>query len=83
MKTSCELEKKLKKLPTTVYIANVPFTLDITKVEKVIAENSWLTQSEILWNIRYLDLQSNACIDVLHQSIQAAVDIVLREIKTL
>ena len=70
MKTSCELQKKLNKLPALLTINNVEFGLIITK-----NETSWL--------IMYTDLYDNALLSVEHTSLQAAVDNTLASLKKI
>ena len=70
MKTSCELEKKLNKLPAFISILDDQYDLKITK-----SINSWI--------IEYTDYLDNCWISVEHQSLQAAVDNTLKEIKNL
>jgi len=72
MKT--ELEKKLNKLPDEVMYENTSFSLRITKIN-VGKENNWF--------INYIDKANNSLIFVEHQSLQAAIDTTLKEIKNL
>ena len=68
MKT--ELEKKLNKLPAFIPILDDQYDLKITK-----GIDSWI--------IEYTDYLGNCWISVEHQSLQAAVDNTLKEIKKL
>lgn len=70
MKTSCELEKKLNKLPALISILDDQYDLRITK-------------SINNWKIEYTDYLGNCWISIEHQSLQAAVDTALKEIKNL
>ena len=72
MKT--ELEKKLNKLPEYIELNKVKFCLDIGKYK----ENDIL-----MWCISYIDYCDNILFSVQHQSLQAAVDTMLSEIKKL
>lgn len=70
MKTSCELEKKLNKLPAFIPILDDQYDLKITK-------------SNNNWKIEYIDYLGNCWISIEHHSLQAAVDTMLSEIKNL
>ena len=72
MKT--ELEKKLGKLPDEIMYENTSFSLNITKINVGKGSN---------WFINYIDKADNSLILVEHQSLQAAVDTTLKEIKNL
>jgi hypothetical protein len=76
MKT--ELEKKLNKLPDSILQENTIYALFITKV-------IWdgLDNSQCTWYIDYKDEVDNTILHVEHQSLQAAVDTTLKEIKNL
>ena len=77
MKTSCELEKKLKKLPDHLEDDEISYDLRITKLTDKVANKD-------CWAIEYVDgLTSNILLSVEHTSIQAAVDTTLKEIKNL
>lgn len=68
MKT--ELEKKLNKLPAFIPILDDQYDLKITK-----DINNW--------KIEYTDYLGNCWISIEHNSLQAAVDTMLSEIKKL
>ena len=69
MKT--ELEKKLNKLPEYINSDNIFYFLLIRK-------------NDTTWIIEYVDvITENTLILVSHQSLQAAVDTILKEIKNL
>ena len=76
MKT--ELEKKLNKLPDSILQENTIYALFITKV-------IWdgLNNNHCTWYIDYKDEADNTILHVEHQSLQAAVDTTLKEIKNL
>lgn len=77
MKTSCELEKKLKKLPDYLEYDGIGYDLRITKLTDRVANKDQ-------WAIEYVDgLTGNILLSVEHTSIQAAVDTMLSEIKNL
>jgi hypothetical protein len=76
MKT--ELEKKLIKLPDSILQENTIYALFITKVIWDSLDNSQCT-----WYIDYKDEVDNTILHVEHQSLQAAVDNTLKEIKKL
>ena len=78
MKTSCELEKKLKKLPAYIRVDSIIYYLQINKTY------DYSNINKILWNIEYIDVYTgNYILNIVHQSIQAAVDTALKEIKVL
>ena len=68
MKT--ELEKKLNKLPPFIIIGDEQYDLKIYKDLKS-------------WHIDYVDCYDNCYLGTEHNSLQAAVDTTLREIKNL
>lgn len=68
MKT--ELEKKLNKLPAFIKVDDIEYHLKILKDNEV-------------WYIEYCDFLFNTILSVEHQSLQAAVDTTLKEIKNL
>lgn len=68
MKT--ELEKKLNKLPDFIIIDNNKYDVNIYK-------------GDGLWYIDYTNEFDNCYLFVVHQSLQAAVDTTLKEIKNL
>lgn len=68
MKT--ELEKKLNKLPAFIKVDDIEYHLKILKDNEV-------------WYIEYCDFLLNTILSVEHQSLQAAVDTALKEIKNL
>ena len=76
MKT--ELEKKLNKLPDSILQEKTIFALFITKV-------IWdsINNNQCTWYIDYRDEVDNTILHVEHQSLQAAVDTTLKEIKNL
>lgn len=77
MKTSCELEKKLKKLPDYLEDDKIGYDLRITKLTNKVDNKDY-------WAIEYIDgLTGNILLSVEHTSIQAAVDTMLSEIKNL
>lgn len=76
MKT--ELEKKLNKLPDSILQENTLYALFITKVIWDSLDNNQCT-----WYIDYKDEVDNTILHVEHQSLQAAVDTALKEIKNL
>ena len=81
MKTSCELEKKLKKLPH--YITDKDgncYNLSITKIPDM-SDNA---RDKYRWVIRYTDYNTdNDIISVEHTSLQAAVDNTLASLKKI
>ena len=70
MKTSCELEKKLNKLPDDITVMSTCFSLRITKINKE-------------WFIEYLDEANNTLLSVQHNKIQAAIDNTLASLKKI
>ena len=68
MKT--ELEKKLNKLPAFIKVDDIEYHLKMLKDNEV-------------WYIEYCDFSLNTILSVEHQSLQAAVDTTLKEIKSL
>lgn len=70
MKT--ELEKKLNKLPAYIVVEGLCYQL---KIQKDNETNHWF--------VEYTDNNINSIIIIEHQSLQAAVDITLKEIKNL
>ena len=70
MKTSCELEKKLNKLPDDITVMSTCFSLRITKINKE-------------WFVEYLDEANNALLSVQHSKLQAAVDNTLASLKKI
>lgn len=68
MKTPCGLEMKLKKLPDSIIMNDIDFSLLITK-------------DRMSWVIEYADLYHNVLLSVKHSSIQAAVDKTLAVLK--
>ena len=72
MKTSCELQKKLNKLPSCIKIEEVYFHLNIRRYDE---------KDQIVWGIVYLDNCDNALLRVRHNSLQAVVDNTLAELK--
>lgn len=75
MKTSCELAKKLNKLPEDILIGDTLFVLFITKHH--------INDKETVWDIQYRDEADNALLVVEHTHLQAAVDNTLATLKTL
>ena len=76
MKTSCELEKKLKKLPRYIYTGSPDkekdtYYLYITK-----------NVNDVL-NIYYKNNNNFVILDVEHQSLQSAVDNTLASLKKI
>lgn len=77
MKTSCELEKKLKKLPDYLEDDEFCYDLRITKIKDKVDNKDY-------WAIEYVDgLTGNTLLSVEHTSIQATVDTMLSQIKNL
>lgn len=75
MKT--ELEKRLNKLPSDVRVGSIRYELLISK-EYIVDEDLFY------WCITYKDkFDGNIILEVLHQSLQTAVDTTLKEIKNL
>lgn len=81
MKTRCELEKKLKKLPDHLecernsYGESIRYDLRITKLTTNLTD---------CWAINYIDsFTENVLLSVEHTSIQAAIDTMLSQIKKL
>ena len=68
MKT--ELEKRLNKLPAYIDVDNICYQF---KLQKDNETNHWF--------VEYTDNNDNSIIIIEHQSLQAAVDTTLREIK--
>lgn len=75
MKT--ELEKKLNKLPAYITIEYTVFWLKISKA------NDFPNKETIFWTIQYIDSKGNSALYIQYSSLQAAVDITLKEIKNL
>lgn len=76
MKTSCELEKKLKKLPAFIEPNSIEeYGVYCLKISKT-AENKH-------WFIEYTDKNDNSVLIVEHQSLQAAVDNALAALKQI
>ena len=78
MKTSCELQKKLDKLPDSILKDNTIFALFITKVIWDSKNNK-----ECTWYITYRDEADNILLEVQHSKLQAAVDNTLAALKQI
>lgn len=70
-----EIEKKLDKLPAWFTIDYTDYFLKISKTD------SYPERKTFSWIIRYVDCAGNELLDIQHQSLQAAVDTTLKEIK--
>ena len=70
MKT--ELEKKLNKLPAYIMVEGSCYQFELQKDKET---NHWF--------VEYTDNNDNSIIIIEHQSLQAAVDTTLKELKNL